>query len=570
MQKRHPWLPWLLGVVGVAALLLLTRRISDFRFENSDDALILKSFLGFEGGKPANFSLYLHTLAGWGLYALSLLTPGVPWFSLLQAGLLALSGAVILKGMIQLAAGFRRPWLAGGLVGALYLCVFFVFAACRINYTTTAALAGSAAVVQYLTASRPKATRGQAARGYCLCALMLAAAYCLRAQSALPAAAFLALAFVWRLFGRRAEAQPRTARLSTLLGWTAALLVMLLALAGVRAAEISLRKLQPELDWHAARTALMDYTDFEADPAPALAADSGLSASEVELVRQWFFMDAAVTSDALNAMAGAYANEPQPGALSSLTDFFAQNPRQLYALILLMLLCGICWLGERQTSPGAALAATFATLGAAALLLILGLRGRLPARAVDTALMPALATVCGLLLLKRAPLGPGGRWRRAAAVALAALTLGAFALEARETLYAITRAPDTVSMQREDDLEQYALANPDTLVVRGSNLLRDTRLAPDVSAGIPGNIILWGDWTCHTPSWDAQLRSFGLDPEALSAADWLKETLVFAAAEPKDTDALRAWLSDALGHPVVAETIARQGTLSFYRFRASS
>jgi hypothetical protein len=79
------------------------------------------------------------------------------------------------------------------------------------------------------------------------------------------------------------------------------------ALYGIRRAEIATRGLQPYLDWQDARIALMDYTDFQTDPAPALAADSGLSASEVEMVRQWYFMDENIDAQALRALAAAYA-----------------------------------------------------------------------------------------------------------------------------------------------------------------------------------------------------------------------------------------------------------------------
>ena len=98
--------------------------------------------------------------------------------------------------MSSLARANRSPRLAGVVAGALYLALFAAFACCRVNYTTTAALAGAAAVAQYCTLDGYGEARVHArARAFALCLLLLAAAYCLRAQSAWPSVAFIALAF---------------------------------------------------------------------------------------------------------------------------------------------------------------------------------------------------------------------------------------------------------------------------------------------------------------------------------------------------------------------------------------
>ena len=76
MQTKRIWLCWLLGATMTAALLVALYLISDFRFENSDDSLLLKAFMGFEGGAPANFTLVTHPLLAWALCALGTAMPG--------------------------------------------------------------------------------------------------------------------------------------------------------------------------------------------------------------------------------------------------------------------------------------------------------------------------------------------------------------------------------------------------------------------------------------------------------------------------------------------------------------
>lgn len=699
MADRKPWLRWLGGAAMTAALLAALFALSNFRYENSDDGLILKAFMGFEGGEPASFSLYVHTLLAWVLYALGKAAPGVPWFSAYQGALLVFSGTVIVKCFFQLACGHRRPWLAGGLMGLGYLAVFVAFAACRLNYTTTAALAGSAAVLQCLTAPLHGSQRGRAGRAYALSLLLWVAGYCLRAQGVLPATAFLALALAWQWArqmqrtrhparssgkpplddsphpdprtlsaaavsaksGARPEDQPFSqgaskavdpapdretpptpAGVRPVLLAALAFVLAFAALQSVRQTEIAMRGLTADVRWHAARTALMDYTDFEADPAPALQAPSGLSATQVRMVRQWFYLDAAITTDALQAMANAYAATPQPAPGVRLSAFAAQNPRQVYALLALCLLCGLGWLGCGQSARANALAATLALLGVGALLLALAWQGRVLARAVDAVLLPGAALLCGCALQAgvgrfahgvakrgsfggadahaavtqrhaspqgcgaltgnagaplarlpmelrrpvgqsdapgatpiptagqriRAGLRPGGALARIAAICLAGMLAATVTQHLRLTLHAVTRAPDTVSMQREADLERYALLHPDMLILRSPNLLRDTRLAPAVDGGIPANIALWGDWSCRTPSWYAQLAALGFDGHAFVARDWLSPRLLLATADPGDMADLLPYLRAALGSSLTPVPAGSEGTLTMYRFVA--
>lgn len=552
---------WLFGFILATLMFLVLACFGNFRYENSDDMLMVKPFMGFEGGTPANFTLYTHTLLAWLLYGFGLAVPGVAWFSVYQMGLLYFSAVVLGKSMAQLAQARRRPWLSCGLATAVMLTVFAAFACCRVSYTSTAGLAGAAAVAQQLTAGQSGYTNRQRLRAYGLSLFLLVCAYCLRAVSVLPALAFSALVFLWQWRSRREQParhfRPLLIALALYIG-------VFGALVGIRQTEINLRGLQPYIDWQNARIALMDYTDFQTDPAPALAANSGLSASEVELVRQWYFASSDIDTEALQTMAAAYPSLSTADAPGRLLAFFSQNLRYAAMAVLLSLLTSLCWLGDRKNAPLTAAAATLAWLGAGLLLLYLGLRGRLIGRGVDTVLMPCAAVLFGLLMLQKPP---AGRVRRAAVLAMVCLSVVVSGYALRITAHAVTRRQDTTSQQREAELETYALQNPGLLVMRDTALLRDTRLFPSVSAGLPANIAFWGDWSCRTPSWNRQLAHFGLDADHLTAADWVSGRMVFAAADPSGTADLLAYLTDALGSPVEVVPCGESGTLRFFRFQ---
>ena len=62
-EKWTLWLPPLLATL----FFLVLSRITYFRYENSDDFLIARAFLGFEGVRPVLPHLYLHPVLVRGL-----------------------------------------------------------------------------------------------------------------------------------------------------------------------------------------------------------------------------------------------------------------------------------------------------------------------------------------------------------------------------------------------------------------------------------------------------------------------------------------------------------------------
>ena len=567
MKHMRNWQCWVLGALMTAALFAGLYRISNFRFENSDDIVMLKSFMGFEGGRPADFSLYIHTLLAFVFYGLGLAAPQIAWYSLYQLALLFLSCTVIVKCLYQLAQTTRWPFWVGSLASLVYIALFAVFACCRLNFTTTVSLAGAAAVLQVTTVDFSAPQRGKRFGALALALLLFVGGYCLRAFAMLPALLFIGLVLALRFVQHRQGQSPSGTGSRALLRTALVFTAVLLCLYGVRQAEISVRNLSGFMRWNDASAALFDYSTFESDPQPAIRSGSGLSATEVELVRQWYFMSSDITEQSLWDMAAAY-RQPENGALSGLTLFLAGNPRYGYLAGILLLLCGLSLLGARKGEKVAPFVSLAATLVTFALLGYLAARGRLLARAADSVLMPCAALNLCLALPVFDMALVRGRLRRVAVTLLAVAVCLSAGMSLRITAKAITVAQDNVSLQREAELETFALQNPKVLLVRTPNLLRDTRLFPDVSQGIPTNIILWGDWLCHTPSWNRQLALFGFDAEQFTAADWLRDGILFAASAPEDTAALCAYLSQATGATVVPELYGTSGTLLFYRFKA--
>ena len=157
--------------------------------------------------------------------------------------------------------------------------------------------------------------------------------------------------------------------------------------------------------------------------------------------------------------------------------------------------------------------------------------------------------------------------RRAVALALCAACLCLSGLHALQTKDLLDDRPDVISATREADLEAYALEHPDQLILRTPDLLRDTRLLPDVSEGMPVNLMIWGDWYCRTPSWYNQLAAFGIDGRTFTAADWLRPNLLFATNEAQPPQALLTYLTEGCGRAITAAQVGSRGELRFFQFR---
>ena len=558
LEKWTLWLPPLLATLFFVVL----SRVTYFRYENSDDFLMVRTFLGFEGVRPVPPHLYLHPALVWVLNALSAAAPGVAWFSVAQLGMLWISAAVLCLCLLRCGRAARLHSVVCSLAALLFLGVFASFLCTRLTYTTTAALLAAAASGLLVCAG---VIRRRVAPCVLLSAALLTLGGMLRGTSLPASLCFWALSLAFlcvRLAG--GEAHERRALLRALVP----AIVVGAVLTGVRLWEK--REYAAFFDFHDARIELMDYHPQALDSVSQETLDAlGWDASEVELVRQWYFMDENITADALrliqNGSAQASLTERLQNVPRTLRNFFEENPAYLFSVLLLVLLTVLACLVPHGSAGWTRLTALAALGLFAAMLFYLAWRGRFLGRAVDCALLPA-AAVAACLAVSGLPLASRRR-TRTAVLCLCALLLLPAGMQLKQTLYTLTRRPDIVSPTREADLEAYALEHPDRLIVRTPDLLRDTRLFPDVSAGIPDNTLIWGDWLCRTPGWNAQLARFGFDPEGFVAADFLSEAILFVTADDEPPQALVDYISHGAGRPVTAQLVAARGDLRFFAFR---
>ncbi|NLO84200.1 MAG: hypothetical protein GX096_02045 [Clostridiales bacterium] len=557
--------PWMIGVLITTLLFAALKSISYFRFENSDDILFVKGFMGFEGGKPMKFNLYTNVVLVKLLGVLSAVMPAVAWFSVYQLGLLWISGVVIVKSFVQISANNQRSYLMGALAGAVFLGVLATFAFCRITYTSTVAWACAAAVAQILSIDR-NSTDSQYISKIILSVVLLSCGYLLRAEAVLPAVPFIGLALLYR-FIKFDETNQKYMVVTKQLVTSILLFIAVFALLfAMRALEISLSDQSSYVKWSQARIDLFDYTGFESDIEPALNAQTDLSEAEITLLQDWYFMDERITIDRLLAMSQAYEGHTTNDVFSNISSFFSSNKRYITSIWLVICAAAFCLLRRRRnTSLLFVIAAAVAA--ALTMLLYLSVKGRIIFRAVDCIWLP-MASLIGCLFIENADLlGKHAKTQKIIAVALSIMMVFSIGLTGSQLWQTVRSKPDEISLQRESEIEAFALENPDKLVLRKPSLLRDTRLFPDVSEGMPTNIMIWGDWYARTPSWYSQLESFGIDGETFNAQDWLNPAILFASQDDLPPQALINYISEYVGHPITAQVYGEYGSLKFFSFQ---
>jgi hypothetical protein len=539
MNRWKKAIPWLIGILLASLLMGALWLFADPQYTGNDDTPILRSSMGFEGGEPATYHLHTHAAFTWMLYGLAKITPGVAWFSILQLFMLWFSQVVIVKSLCRMAQQKGYPLWAGAALGALFLGAFTLYVSCRITYTVTASLCGAAAVA-WLAEADFSAGRRQIFTGVLGGGAMLLCCFFLRMSAALPAACFFVLIFALKFLSARAK--PALIALC-------AVAALFAASAGAQVLDIALQDEREDLQWHDRRIALFDYTGFAQEVPDETLAQIGWSRDELTLVENWFFLNDNITADAFQTLIDQQNAVKAAPTLASRLETGWQDAAVAYsdAKLAFALWCTLCLAlaaalrGTKRTLWTLALS----LLGGFALTLALGAMGRLNARAAYSVLLPAGAAVYTAFFdaerTKQKPL----RFAAACTALAACLALTAFAGVAQVQSSYIPPSPyftDTTT-DLHADLDEIALINEDKLIVCDLSLSHDHRLFPDTSEGIPHNVMLWGGWQAHSPSWRRMLLNFGIS--SLDSSLFLRGDVLYASTYDQPPQELMNYIGEA-------------------------
>ncbi len=510
---------WPLGLLLASLTLMLVYLTCNTRFATNDDTLILRQMMGFGVSELPDFNLYIHFLLFYPLRWLSLLWPGMPWFSYLQLFLLWLAAAVLSKSILQCFHNHRRPLWQGLLAAVLFLCAFVWRYMAQVSYTVTAALLGAAAVLQLLSIPE-EASNGRWIRSALLSLLMAVLGYAMRQLTALPSLACCGLALLVQGIRRfQAGRDWKKPLLATLL----IVAVVFGLLCGLREIEINTKPgVRHYVDWQKQRIRIWDYHDLN-DLPEDVRAQYGLTDGKMALLSEWYLMDGdmdvetlTALGDALEAQADSSLGARLGEAVETLKQFPANEPLATRSLPVLaglvaLVLVGLHFGRGKRLAP--ALGLLFGGLGLVALCRNLGMQGRLPMRGLLTVVLPFAALVMGLL--PACLPASAGVASKTALCLLAAATLVLCGLYMGALYGEMARRPLTDEESGANDalgnLDDFGVNFEEYLLIVDNSLVGDTRMFPTTEFGISKNLVYWGGWNLHSPAYHDLLARYGYD-----------------------------------------------------------
>jgi len=561
---------WLLGL-GLSTLWMALL----FVFANvcapiNDDKAILRSFMGFQPGGPVRFNMYVQTLLAWPLYWLSTAFPGIAWFSVIQLFFLWLGNGVIVKAIAQCFIRRGKPLWSGVLAATCCFALYSLFTTARLTYSVTAALLGAAAVAQMMSMDADTLTGRQYVRSAGLALGLLTLSYSLRSVAALPALGYCGLVFAshaLRSFGFGPKRKRSLLPLGVTLAMVAAVAV---GLPLLRQADINAQGQTEAVRWQDARTSVLDYLNLSAIPESVFT-QADWSQTEVELLSNWYTMDSAYSTQAFETVSTlADPTQARTSAGEAILDLQTRSPTVVLSMILLLALGGCCVLWLWWYHRGKLFAPLMLLVATGLLCLLffsyLAIQGRLPYRAALVPVMPAATLVFCLLpqcLPDRFRLCG---WKGFATLLTFSILTVLTLLCVLPTAYSIRRTPSQWEYNTYEDMDHQALAHPDLLLIYDVSLVNDTRLFPDVSEGIPENLMFWGGWDRGSVEYNARLAAFGLGGEHFTARDWLNPAIRYLTLSAEPDELLLRYLREKIGADVACDVEQVSEGLYFQRF----
>ncbi|MEG1571829.1 MAG: hypothetical protein RR431_11565, partial [Clostridia bacterium] len=413
----------------------------------------------------------------------------------------------------------KLPWWLGTVLGGLLLLSFGLFAMCRVSHTATAALLGMAAAAQCFSIDFSHTTDRQVLAKLAPSIGLLLTAYCFDQWAGLAALSFwLLLVLAVRLTSyspKEIAAKGTKARH----GFRGLLLAVCLCsfcfllFAAIRTMELN--AMGDYAAWQHAWGRLSQNAGFPNRVDGAMLETLGWTPNKLKLIADGFLYDTEITAESLlqcdallNAGAGmgrgATLGMQAKNALTAMA--LAQGELLPVAVVPLgfMLLCLIAAAVKHSRKRCAWLLPIAAVLLGLLWLGVLAQTGLQHAHSW-AALAPVAALLCGSFLSGLAPAEgveqankadkpPKLQW------VLLCLTCAAFTLPClMSSVRGIAQLPIRAqSAAFEQQLESYALENPEQLIFYQPSHARDTRMFPNLST-VPHNIVLPDVRNARTP-----------------------------------------------------------------------
>lgn len=284
-----------IAISEVAILLGLLWILCPPAFETTDDMTIMNMVSGFYTGVPTFQTIYGTFFWGKLLTILYSLTGNIPWYTVILMILIFVSLVDICFALETVLSRFGKTTIAGIAFFVLLFFSVFCYFSSAFQYTAVAALCGTAAIINIYAVNDLKDKHWRVAN-YIMTFILYFFAYNIRVDVGYLSLAgcFLAL-FMNRIVLQRIKNKKVIIYLSLIV-------IVVLSSYGLNSIYEYTNEISEFREYNNERVAYIDYPYIGYNENPELYESIGWSETLASLVRSWYFLDEAVTTDAFRVL----------------------------------------------------------------------------------------------------------------------------------------------------------------------------------------------------------------------------------------------------------------------------
>lgn len=530
MRDRHRVL---FSFILVATLLALTWSWIPITFETNDDAFMMNCLSGGKTGKPEADTIFSLFLWGKMVSSLYVINMGIPWYTLIFLGLIALSLTTVCYCVV-----FSFPKMGGCLFCLLYFCMFLYYSVI-VQYTVVSAYCGVAAVSLLMIEKKDEDRKHIIIRNIIIIFFTFFAVN-IRGRVGYLVLGNAAFAICLEILRCLLKAADRRKIKKMFFSFFAILAVVVISLT-VNDIRESLEGWEDFREFNSERVSFTDYSKLDYESNKDLFDEIGWSEDFYGLVKNWFFMDESVNAETLGKINERNVHSPIRIGRSLLHDWFPKIEFQLKVWVLLLLLFLTDAVIRRERGYRRSLVSFLWLFVWFVETQYFGYTGRVMERAFEAwTLLAVIPSVLGSADDCQVTGEKTGSTAESTVISILALAFcivcvlhpnGGY-LKAKEFSLARIETKKTQA-----GIEDYVIEHSKNLYISGISLSREGGPWRVYTEGLPYNFIFWGGSFYNSPLYYTQLRRNGF--EHIYMDDFLEENVYFIAKEKPDENLCR-------------------------------
>lgn len=513
---------WIIALLSTLILFGVIALISPKVFFINDDENIMYTLAGYyTDGIPFDHSFLNYVLAGF-LRLLYTFAPSVPWYGIFHVSVLFSSVAIIEKTILK--EGYYRnfTWYTSLVIGISFFLMFLTYPTILMQFTTTSAFAGTAAVVLVLDKKYEKDSKTELILDDVLSVLFLLLCFMHRKNTGYVILCFYGGTVLYQ-FIKILFLRSKKERLSKNI-WKFILqlfisIVALLCVISIDSVKRNTDGWQYFYAYDNARFKMTDYPHDSFEENPELYSSIGWNEELYELAGKswWFFMDDKINADSFKKISqtGYYSSTPTTFSeiISSAKGLFMSDRIAQIAFIgsiVIIIFLIIIFIRDRRKKAHIwdYLYACGIAFGSFILCFYLCYRQRFPLRAYHTIVIPFLAIMIIVIvrLMELRNIKKSGSICKCAIIISIAVIIGSYsiAISKKQAVDRIDKSNRTLQ------IEQYAMKNPENFYIYDTSLTFRYLPFTTYVGMYPSNLMFWGGMGWNSPAFFKQLELNGL------------------------------------------------------------